>query len=313
MLFDKSTNELREAFIRNMFAEPNRFNNPDIEDWLSKQRAAIQPDDQGWNHCLGCIDAFMFACSDNPIGYLRKYGNQDFAIRESIDQQTDASWEKLQFLLDTTRSGGLAQAYYATLHYAILVDQRTSQPYCFDLSADGKTATVSFESPSPVVMDAIYATWQLRGPNYLAAREFLCDKLGKEIAKMRRESEAEFDKALAVSADGKKLTSASMVVIVPDDGAGILYRNPSIFRSQKMKRPCGRLSRLERGFDEDDLIDLIEHHRKQGCREIWWAKEVTIPGRIPKKRECVRRTILVVPISCCELPLPDGGEKVFGW
>src|SRR3989339_826762 len=43
-LFDKTLDELREAFVRARFAEPNIFGRPDIEEWLEGQRKAYYPD-----------------------------------------------------------------------------------------------------------------------------------------------------------------------------------------------------------------------------------------------------------------------------
>ena len=52
------------------------------------------------------------------------------------------------------------------------------------------------------------------------AQTFLCDALGEEIPRERTKAEADFDSAVAVSADGTKIAHADYVVVLGHDGEG---------------------------------------------------------------------------------------------
>src|SRR3989344_6646869 len=80
MLFDKPVSELREAFVRNRFAEEQYFGRPDIEDWLVGQRKAKEPDEGQWNHCLSFSDRMIFFANADPIGLLRIYAEPSKTI-----------------------------------------------------------------------------------------------------------------------------------------------------------------------------------------------------------------------------------------
>ncbi|MEK7135146.1 MAG: hypothetical protein AAB780_00370, partial [Patescibacteria group bacterium] len=266
MLFKKSVSELREGFVRGRFAEENYFGRANIEKWLEKQKKARHPDVEQWNHCCSFGDRLMLFAHSRPIELLREYAEplarvpQDMGYYE-LDEQIQHR-AKLRPLLEGLDPKSF-EVYYPYVHSPIIIwkgeCEAGPEAFYWDLSADasGRPRTiVKYEAPSPMVMDAIFATWWRHTPKAAKARELLCDLVALDIAQVRREAEADFAEAIGVTADGEKILRANIVVVVPPRGVAgptRLYRDTRVFQDNKiLRRHKGSLTvEVDTGSSQD--------------------------------------------------------------
>ena len=71
-LFEKSMDELREAFVRNRFAEGGVFGREDIEEWVGELREAESPDILSCGMLLGD----HFHDIEDPTSFVQQYGTR---------------------------------------------------------------------------------------------------------------------------------------------------------------------------------------------------------------------------------------------
>ncbi|MBI4385702.1 hypothetical protein HY573_02635, partial [Candidatus Parcubacteria bacterium] len=187
-----------------------------------------------------------------------------------------------------------------------------------DHDANGKKFTAIKPLHSVFVMDAVFATWKRGGPNAEAARTFLCDTVAGLIRKDRAEAEADFDRAVAVSADGRKIVYADWVAVMepPFGSASFPYRRPITvfpptgFTSRKILR-----AQPERGVDIHDLSGgrTFDPH---GVCEVArgmiapTATQVLVEVRVrPSKSGENKARVLMTCRRFCPDPLPEGGVE----
>ena len=130
------------------------------------------------------------------------------------------------------------------------------------------------------VVDAAYASW-LRGcncgPKQMCAAElgrvFLYEMMNKHIARVRLEAERNFDCAVSVSEDGKKIGHADKVLVVEQGKPTIQFLGKAFYGNKIFRDP---------NPDKNSKLYYLEHDPAHG-------------------------EILIVHPSVCPSPLPDGG------
>ena len=339
MLFEKPMSELKEAFVRNRFAEEKYFGNPNIERWLEKQRRAKLPEEGQWHYCTSS-DRVLFFANKDPIGLLRTYAEPLARVPCSttgLPEYTDqvAHRAKLRPLLEAFDPKHV-EVYYPYVHSPIVIwlgeCEAAPEAFYFETAQDANRkamAWVKYSVPSPMVMDAIFATWRRGSSKAKAARKFLCDVVAQDIALVRAQAEAEFDEAVAVTADGKKILPADMVVVVPGRtgevrGPVYLYRDASVFRENKIFRHDSKPDTnclVPQIFTDNEIANEALRFWKKHFSVIdgvkfgpTWLRYVW--GYPTKADETGRRDtqqrLIIAPRHLCPDPLPEGGEEILG-
>ena len=226
--------ELKEAFVRNRFAEETHFGNPNIDRWLEDERTAEKPDEAGWNRCIQSSDQ-LFTFAADPLALLRRYAHSSrlAPTGKGEDPETVAHCNHLTPLLsglDETR----LEVYYPDAFGPIIVSKDPLQTFWFDRDPEKTTVTVVGELPSLVVMNTIFATWRRWTPKAIVARTFLCEHLAQTIRRVRDKAEFDFDGAVAVSSNGAKIVIADWVSIL-DGEREVVYR-ADVFAKRKIER-----------------------------------------------------------------------------
>lgn len=323
MLFEKSVSELREGFVRGRFAEDNYFGKANIDKWLEKQRKARHPDVEQWNHCCSFGDRLMLFAHSRPIELLQEYAEPSAKVPQMMrDGELDEQVEhraKLRPLLE-----GLDQAsfevYYPHVHSPIIVwkgeCEAGQEAFYWNLSADANSrpiTVVKYEVPSPMVMDAIFAAWWRNTQKAAKARELLCNLLAQDIAEVRREAEADFAEAIAVTADGEKITRANMVMVVASAGDRSpirLYRDTRVFQDNKIlqRNKGGSTHLLEaRTAQEFETKALAEVKAEEMKFHLSLWSQVNLKSNLARGR---KQKVFVTPIEFCPQPLPSGFVEI---
>ncbi len=327
MLFDKPVSELKEAFVRARFAEDNYFGQAGIERWLERQRKARHPDVEQWNHCCSFGERLMLFAQfpARPIELLREYAEPSARVPEkSGDDELDEEIEhraKLRPLLEGLDPKSF-EVYYPYVHSPIIIwkgeCEAGPEAFYWESYPDAKghpTTVVRYEAPSPMVMDAIFATWLRQTPKAAKARELLCNLVAQDIAQVRREAEHDFDEAIGVTEDGKKITRASMVIVIDLPGLPDrlrLYRDARVFQDNDCK-----ILRLNKGglTVEVDAKSPQDFEKKVLARvkskEIYldlsnWS-QVYLRGSRDRKGA---QTVFITPAKFCQKTLPPGYVEI---
>lgn len=344
--FDKPMAELREAFVRARFAQEDVFGRPDIEQWLAGQREAERPEfdhaaeESYWNTVL-CIDQMMWAAAHRPLTILTGFATAHRTLSDLRDPQSpprENPFENdvlLQFIPFFSSFARDAMVYYGYVHGAIFVaPDMADQPHPYTVRAEGekqrrRLVVESFEAnplrASLYVMDVLFAEWLYGRPRWREARQSICQALADEIKTQREVAEADFDSAVAVSADGTKIVHADWVV-VSDQAMGptLLTVYPSgAFRAQKARRPDdNRFDRAatERLIDERGAAVWTSAAGVAGIARLAWSRHRQIvpikePSALLLDCKLSGRTtktvrIYITSASLCPSPLPDGGVEV---
>jgi|GEM_PF-3592263 len=343
-LFDKPMPELRETFIRSRFAQGDVFARPDIEKWLAQQRQARRPDDQGWKRY--CEDRFVLTDATNPqLETLHTYATR-FAEGPPPEHQLDELFpgEIRGFCDPFLRAlhGTVSEfeaIYYGHRGGGIVVRVSGGNDWSRLHGFHGRFGQFELTYPGPhvdqelrlnrVIVDVLYAEWRYNRSKARHARARLCDALAEEIKQERAKAEADFDTAIAVSADGTKIVHADWVVVLDQarDGSQDLKFPATAFRGQKILRTgpckggCGFKQQVTRvtldGSHSATVYGFFRtgaHHPgpceafQVGYRQITLHTRVTPPEQILIELSDGR--VLLTHREQCPDPLPEGGVPI---
>lgn len=307
-LFTKSYDELREAFVRARFDEEQEFQNENIEAWLTVQRESDKPEgdahESPWNYYLTLM---LFAAAGKEATTLCRYALPLPSIpRGEYTFEDDAEYlQAISPLLERLHMTG-SKIYYGHVWGPIAVfdDHAHWHALVFEKCTDsGRCIAKLQDVHSMHVMDAIFATWMRGGSKSKPARRFLCQTLAAVVAKSRKSAEEDFDRAVAVSADGRKIVHADEVVVFDKDGTRHRFASGA-FSKNKILR-----------------IDHIEHlrriiHDDEGPLFQLRPKWFWLPERLNREweQELLCRLhkderALFTKRHLCPDPLPDGEIK----
>ncbi|MBI2483529.1 hypothetical protein HYV74_05130 [Candidatus Uhrbacteria bacterium] len=249
-LFDKAMTELREAFVRNRFAQEDVFDTAGIEQWLAQERVAVQPDwsEDSYSHWNGalCSDHMMFRAVGRELALLAECASPDPEFSALINAGEQDRFVKL---LSPLRHA--AEIYCGHSGALLLVRAPECAPglyvaHCEDAGDQQRERLVLEPAQnnalrtSQRVMDVLFLEWLKGRPKWQAARQFLCDSLAELIAKERASAEWDFDAAVAVSADGKRIIHADWVVVRCCGWLGVypagVFQERKALRSEQMVR-----------------------------------------------------------------------------
>ncbi|MBI4435018.1 hypothetical protein HY635_04395 [Candidatus Uhrbacteria bacterium] len=321
-LFDKPPDELREAFVRARFAQEDVFGKPDIEDWLAEQRTGARSPVRTWCDLVQ-RNRLRFE-TPFDVTHLESLADRS-TIRVLRDLGVD---ERGNVDACYTLIGGLDERYadvYAVapdLH--LVVRKRRGTPYeAIAITADLRDALKN-PSPSYTIRPATDADF-LRAVVILGlnptsrrsrmrerARQLLCNALEREIAEQRAKAEADFDSAVAVSADGTKIVHADWVVVA-DWSSGdcrLIIFPSSVFQARKCLRPDDRAFARTARSREDAWDGATFVRRWWGSHGKHLTHDIAAALLLEGMRSGTSQRFYITTRSLCSSPLPDGGVEV---
>ena len=307
-LFDKSMEELREAFVRARFAEEKVFGRPDVEEWLAKKQTDYYPYDPNkktekeWDHFP-------------PRGHnkARGYGLNDFAtFTEAQGLANPFDDQKFGWGFQVLRLFKAPLFLGRTM--AILQNDPTWQShfatsFTIDWNGKGICLTEAADDPdkfSLAIRDVLFAEWLYHRSRWLKARELLCNMACARIKEQRAKAEADFDHAIAVSADGTKIVCADEVVVVimnPVDKSRKLLSFPA---SAFMAKKILRAEKIQR--DDAAFHDILFIYAKIINDQAFFVGGV--PQALFDSGSTSKPRVFVTEERFCPSPLPDGGVEL---
>ncbi|MFH0779300.1 MAG: hypothetical protein V1928_00400 [Parcubacteria group bacterium] len=330
-LFKLTYEQLKENFVRNRFGEQEYYEKEDIEEWLAAQRKADRPEleengDGMWNHYLSKLamsnvfdEAWLFDCMFKFASSAESILEQGYG--ESEDQLKLV--QRIKPLLSVLHSSKrVAEIFYchslgvivfipvpAEMAFMGIQENITDQTHVALKPFGENPGADSFQ-----LFDAIFATW-LRGlAKAKEARDFLCDLLAADVAKTRAEAEKDFDEAVAVSEDGKKIVKAHQVVVYDQNKPHEVIRfHGENFRARKILR-LKKIIRDEKKFmmsDERTIENILRYLRynSNGPLSTLIVRQIFAKLKFNKDAND-STTILFAEINNCPDPLPEGGERI---
>lgn len=325
-LFTKSMAELKEAFVQARLAEDQHFGHRHIEQWLRRQyRVGHIVHPEQWNRCF-CRDAVLFAAAGRELEVLRQFAGSSAAIPRGPEEYADEVKHRKRIapLLEAIACAN-AEIYYGDVHGLIVVvggSKPDASAFVFaeEHDANGKKFTAIKPLHSISVMDAVFATWKRGGPKAEAARTFLCDTVAGLIRKDRAEAEADFDQAVAVSADGKEIVHADWVVVVEDSashghflkwtGRATAFAGET-FRANKIRRACWFDRRHSLAEPVSNPVKADEIARRERLSVGVKQRLIIVPRKFaePRSMPVEKWRILLTIRSPCPDPFPEGGVE----
>jgi len=264
-LFDRSMDELREAFVRNRFAEDQIFGMPDIEGWLEEQKGPGILNLDAWHRFLVHLAA---RCAENPLDILRDCATKASELsrahlsRTYIQDEFGTFFSLLNRELYLGGGGGSVSMCVGDRNVLYVVLGTTD-------TEDGLTIKrVDRASPlvcGSAVASVLFAEWASARPKWKAASGFLCDNLEVCIAEERARAEEDFNRAVAVSADGTRIVHADWVVVFggrEHEAVDFLFP-AAAFAESKIKRDVRSPSSLPK-----ELIGEVRKARRMSSYQV---------------------------------------------
>lgn len=250
-LFSKTTEQLRDAFVRSKFGELAVFWRRDIEEWLEWLLAHPMPtpphidppDMQQWTFYLPMISMKLtlhdlLASASNNRDLATPHLPQDMRKRQ------------LRALLSTLLASEGAKVFLGSRWILAILSSETygEQWYAISTKRPGQghepqsysITPFDPEQPSNVVADVLFAEWLHQRQFAWNARQRFLGQMKLIVADRRKTYEAEFDRAVAVTSDGLRILHVDRVIVCdPDDNNNLLLRlvfYPEVFHNHKILR-----------------------------------------------------------------------------
>jgi len=219
----------RENFVRKCFGEEGHFGNERIETLLKLQKIADEPDCELWSRLLPKLAKLPFADSGTQLTGLPSKHVQSLG-----DEPSSTSTHILNRVRRELRpDSGSGGRFYVGLNRGGFVCLRTDSHHPLVIAVEGDHCVVR---PLIVddVLDAKLATWVLGDrAKAQSAQASLCRDFERVIDEVRKQAEANFNKAVACSADGHKIVHADWVVVTRGDRKPLVYPG-EVFQRDKI-------------------------------------------------------------------------------
>ena len=216
-LFDKPMDELREAFVLARFAERAMFGRADIETWLDEPADRSSKPweahgfldflDRAWKKRMIGGGGFQTAASVLVESATTQFSPPDWLLDEGME---DIRQDYFDPLMAIGRDGNQSRLYFPFPD-----PTRDSWPI---VCLWPKLYVAEYKCKNEIfcmrpakmrdVCAVLYGEMAARRPKADQAQRFLNDQYRKAIAGVRKSAERNFDKAVAVSADGTKIVRA---------------------------------------------------------------------------------------------------------
>lgn len=333
--FDKPMTELREAFVRARFGQADVFGRPDIEEWLTGQREAERPEDKTWVHFLGRRTVQPWA--DRDFFDLRSHATSLGVLNERFRSvgEADAYGPIYDCLAFVPRGLDPKRGLYSGDAGMLYVEDHIHGPMFVVREEWGKDGGVTItrvrdRSKNPgarTILGVVLTEWQCGRSRWQEARASLCCAFDDAITHERAKAEADFDSAVAVSANGTKIVHADWVVVVP---ASLPHpRSESWVPRSRMTVFPGTAFRALKILKSNERMRLEPHydpwsHRIASAEDAGRAaaEQFAIVMRSPEPSQAFgyldkgvgakgcQDSCLITTANFCPSPLPDGGVEV---
>jgi len=309
-LFQLSLDELRENFVRARFAEAPVFGQSNVEELFDRVHRLRTATD---NEPLKKIIDFD-AAKGREIEILREYANPteepcfgDSALAKTMKKMMSARRGEVEFFQvgkhsvvvvypDFGRSGDVA-VYVSQVEKEQPGPKDPSRLQVYDVSSE-------------YVMEAV---WMALKNGYEPARNFILSSAEDKIRAERNKAEADFDSAVAVTADGKKICKAEAVVVFGDERSDDLIFDPACFTTQKIlynketREPPMHHMFSGHNFYKDVKDFLSRYEHDFGVRGVFYSDRQILVNVYSSGQ---RSFVLCVPRKDCPDPLPAGGRPI---
>ncbi len=259
---EKELAGLKEYFVKHQFGDERYFKRADVEGWLAFQRTAVKPEHVKdvetcknkklgeWYHMLNLLNqkslSDLFLVDDKSakevitgIGFPI-FLRDAHAIERYIHFSRTIDWHISTF-------GNVDSGYIyddGLLLYRKGVDEVIAMR-----PGQGKCGTYSDLFLLQDVLKSALISWCLmQSERADRARKYLCDWLERCVKEVRAESEANFDKAVAVSLNGSKIVHADYVVLYNIGGEFRVYKKEEMFNCKRVRCDGMARSNLEVGI-----------------------------------------------------------------
>ncbi|HEY4493678.1 MAG TPA: hypothetical protein VJB98_03605 [Candidatus Paceibacterota bacterium] len=239
-LFELSYASRRENFVQARFGQEDVFGREDIEKWLKSQKSADEPDTKAWCGYLAKDEVALEAGARELelLPELARVINQKHVPIGADAREVWANTSTLRLALDRHNA-----VLYELPNGFILAFGRHSHLSALVCTGTFMSSEMTLDKVGPFrVAEAALISWYRKSTNAQNARKFLCKALEKCIKSRRTQAEAEFDAAVACSADGRKIVG-DVTGVVAFDGmrrwrypASAFVGDNKIVRSDKMFR-----------------------------------------------------------------------------
>lgn len=346
VLFQKTPEELREAFVRSRFAETSMFGQHDIVEWIERERQAKRPHIpeeptvplvSQWQRLTG--SDLLHVTDPQAAVVLLSHGATpvgNFGIEQTAPRI--GNWGPFSQMLGTHVDGARV---YVGYHAFVILElgtllyiQRIMRGIERGVEEEGlisRPFELNMEYTSRAVADVLLGEWARGRPRMQQAREALCDSIEHRVRKERVKAEHDFDTAVAVSADGTKIVNADLVVVVPvpkDDRGWFIdamcarslpmwpasaFTDKKILRSNHMLRSEFPKPGEMWGFNfpgevptHESAVKAGYHVARRETHEFNHCRQIYCEMRLPSG---MQRLFFTAP-NFCPSPLPEGGVEV---
>jgi len=258
---------LKEQFVRNRFAEEDFFGREDVEEWLGGQRMSEKADLEvtGWFEMLKFV---------HKPGFTGLYGNKTIDLLHElafpsdelvIDDKTKAPFHYIDSIDFHIAVAGSKEIYLN--RNSLLVCRKNKPKTLIFTPGLGNGGTYTHQFLMVDVFESALVSWHLLGTENdrgFKAREYLCNWLQKCIDKVRETAEKDFDRAVAVSKDGKKIVTADFVLEVYDGmvcrvSPASRFTERKILRDENIFRPSTNVIITGRHMHDDAMADVLPY------------------------------------------------------
>jgi hypothetical protein len=285
-LFRKPMDELREAFVRARFAETAMFGRPDIEAWLDDPTKDADVVD--YQKMPIILTRPTFATTPELMSLLQEhatpaeYGELPRWLEHRI---VSAEHHRASFIniIMSLQCGG-ARVYYPWKNTIDLppVACIGTDIYCLKAPANALQSLMVIDfAATRHVLEILNAEILGRRPKAESARRFLKELVRETAKDARKKAERDFDEAVAVSADGKRIMKAKWVVVVKlvvgsEWGSRILYPSSAFTGNKCLIDGVATRTHFSdeelttaKYLDEDDLLMGYSHLKTK--LQIWYS------------------------------------------
>lgn len=278
-LFELSYEARRENFICARFAQTDLFGREDMQNWVEGQWRSVTWDDRDratWLRCLALLEDEVLA---NNVHILRRHARAIALNPAQLPTKLQQLYPLLRNLDGTSGSARQAACYPLLTRGVLLrcVDGIAWKLFAVRLPrADSRELALIEKATSADVREAVLASLFYR-KTYVGVegdpihgqaerRIWLCECAQQLIYSERREAVADFDKAVACSADGRTIVHADRIKVV-DLGvvhsASLFFQNKILLGSkynEEGKLEGGSLADKEQLFVRSRK-ELLTHSR----------------------------------------------------
>lgn len=332
-LFDKTYDELREAFVRKRFAEPDIFDREDIEEWLASRQV---PCESGDDHTAWLARGYLRhlevtwderADSDPLVGLVLRQHITPLNAPRAWFRSKLFHGEPFIRTVEVLRAGG-AEIYYPYFEdedrvVIVVMDREVFALETADADHWAKHAAFARLRRAKMweVVELFLDEYICGRPNARQALEFMRSDYGRAVQAMKQKATRDFDEAVAVSADGTKIVHTSWVFVAEGRSptSGLLFP-ASAFRQNKIQ--CGttishvnveRWQLEQISYNRNELsLDRFLSSMLVGWGRSWVVNGVACLVSDTACRDIMRpgETVLFVDKDTCPSPLPDGGREI---